>query len=154
MSTSDPDPVAGDGGWGPVPASVRPMIASFARETLGCQCPPEVFEQIGQTLGPVPGLPGIVRRIVIGGRLLIHVVEPPGLPDALAGIGRWAREGCLERDRCGLNRFRLVIVLDDPTPETQRLVADALNACTGIADLVGSGFHLHCLSAAALPKDW
>ena len=90
----------------------RARIERFVRGTLGCTCAPQVFAVI-EDLPPDGAVPGAPRRISVGGRLLIHLVEDTGLPtpDRLAG---WVRAGREERDRKAMNRFRLVIATDNP----------------------------------------
>ena len=60
----------------PEAESRRLAIAAFARDTLGCGCPAEVFAQIQESRLDLPGLPDPGRRFAIGGRLLVYLVAP------------------------------------------------------------------------------
>lgn len=85
-------------------------IEVFARDVLGCQCPAEVFRKV-RVDGNISaaGLP-LRRRIVIGDRLLIYLVDAAELPAGDTGVVmRLCRAGVDERDALGLNRFRLVL---------------------------------------------
>lgn len=137
------------------PAS--PGLERFARETLGCQCSAEVFHRVEDDREPLPGLPEICRRIALGGRLLIYVAKPAGAaakaPGALGDrISSWVRAGRAERDRRGMNRLRLVVVLDDPHPDAVQAMEAAF---ADLPELVQAGpegarIHLHCLPRSSL----
>lgn len=84
-----------------------PEIKSFVQNTLGCSCPEEVFEKIEYEKGLSESWE---RRINVGNRLLIYIINaepesdiPQKVKDALA-------MGVKERNKKGLNRFRLVLV--------------------------------------------
>ena len=48
----------------------------FVRDTLGCQCPESVFDQIDyQENSDILGKDVIVKRLLVGNRLLIYVLE-------------------------------------------------------------------------------
>ena len=121
----------------------RTEIEAFVRETLGCTCVPEVFANI-EDLPPTGSEPGAPRRISIGGRLLIHLVESAELPDPdrLAGLVRAGRE---ERDQRGMNRFRLVIVTDEPSARME-----PLDAAFRRLPEVDERTHLHLVERSAL----
>jgi hypothetical protein len=87
-------------------------IEHFVRVTLGCRCPDEVFrsmdlERISNTDGPT-----VHRRLIIGNRLLIYVLDCSATESIMtrAAVAALARRGVIERDALGLNRFRLVVV--------------------------------------------
>jgi hypothetical protein len=123
------------------------VLERFAREVLGCRCEPEVFAQIEADAPPVTALPGIRRRIAIGGRLLIYVAEAPAGPGAAAaGIGDWIAAGLAERERRGMSRLRLVVPLRRGTPEAVSAIEDAFAGLVGLDDRV----HLHIVSIEAL----
>ncbi|AUB80795.1 hypothetical protein [Candidatus Thiodictyon syntrophicum] len=121
-------------------------LERFARETLGCNCAPAVFQQVAEDLVPLPGLAAPVRRIAIGGRLLIYLIPITAPPLAVARIGDWAAAGLAERDRQGMNRVRLVLGLADATPAATAPIASAF-AQLPVRD---ERLHLHLLPAAAL----
>jgi len=121
-------------------------LERFARETLGCNCAPAVFRQVAEDLVPLPGLAAPVRRIAIGGRLLIYLIPLTAPALAVARIGDWAAAGLAERDRQGMNRVRLVLGLADATPAATAPIASAF-AQLPVRD---ERLHLHLLPAAAL----
>jgi hypothetical protein len=137
------------------PAS--PGLERFAREILGCQCPAEVFWSVEDELEPLPGLPEIRRRIALGGRLLIYVAEPEGAAAMVSGairhrISSWVAAGRADRDRRGMNRLRLVVVLDDPHSDAVQAMEDAFADLPELAQAgpEGARIHLHCLPRSAL----
>ncbi len=92
----------------------RRELTKFVRNTLGCACPDEVFEHIeteegGEGEGRRPFL-----RIRIGGRLLIGLWKIDDATPLKTGLPAILAAGKSERDRRGMNRFRLVIATDDP----------------------------------------
>lgn len=160
MSTSVPEPAvprsvapegtAGEAGGPSRTAPASAALERFARDTLGCHCPAEVFERVADDREPLPGLPEVRRRIAVGERLLIYVVAPPARPGGadriLARIGRWVAAGRAERDRRGMNRLRIALVLDAPDPAT---VAAIEAVFARLPELAGAPedprIHLHCL---------
>lgn len=131
-------------------SEVRPASATFerfARETLGCQCAPEVFARVEDCSAPLPGLPEIRRRIAVGGRLLIYVAEAPDGTLAAARVRNWVARGLAERDGRGCNRLRLVVTLDNPTPDSVAAVEDAFARLPGLDDRV----HLHVVPTDLVP---
>lgn len=126
--------------------SATSELERFVRETLGCQCAPEVFARVEDELSPLPTLPEIGRRIAVGGRLLIYLAPLPHAMRAASGLGAWVAAGLAERDGRGMNRLRLVVVLDDPSPEAVALIESAFRELPDLDDRV----HLHVLATAAL----
>jgi hypothetical protein len=54
------------------------QLKKFIRSTLGCNCPDEVFDRIDISSDES------LTEIVVGGRLLIHLVRPnPNTPEDL-----------------------------------------------------------------------
>ena len=97
MSTSGPE--AG------IPGGV---IEAFVRGRLGCNCPAEVFAHV-EIDQRAEGC-----RIAIGDRLLLDLVAAAdGTADA-EQIGAMLETGRRERDRRGMNRFRLVLGCAEP----------------------------------------
>jgi hypothetical protein len=66
---------------------------------------------------------------------------------AAAHLGAWIAAGLSERDRRALNRLRLVVTLDEPTPES---VADIEGAFARLPDL-DDRVHLHVVPTTAVP---
>lgn len=99
-------------------------IEDFTRNCLGCDCPAEVFQHIdcnqGEEAPEAPNGLRPVRRLDIGGRLLVYIAEAAGgdgQKEALAtALGELAGAGIKDRDSEGFNRFRLVIAC--PKPES------------------------------------
>lgn len=102
-------------------------ITEFARDTLGCQCPDEVFNSIALVrVNPTDGSPAY-DRIVIGKRLLIHVVQANPGTTPIDQVLALAESGIRVRNQHGYNRFRLVLVsstrLDEELAQTRFLAA-------------------------------
>ena len=121
-------------------------ITRFVRGTLGCQCPDDVFRSIviGQERTPDDGAP--FTRLLVGDRLLIYIHETQPAKATTATVSKLATQGRTERDDKQYNRFRLVIVADDPT---ELLTA----AQSSFADVAGTDdrAHLHVLATHQLP---
>ena len=137
MSISDPD--------GPSPA--RAELERFVRGTLGCTCPDAVFERVEMRDGPPLPCGGSVRRIAIGGRLLIHVVEGVSVDDVNSGIHAWTLSGRVDRDDARMNRFRLVIGLNGLSPTDADGIREAFAAACDDGD---DRIHLHIVDSDAL----
>lgn len=123
-------------------------IERFVRGTLGCGCPDEVFQSIAiSRLPAAAGRPPLVQ-LLVGSRLLIHVVAMP----VDTALGDWleqlAASGRAARDRHGYNRFRLVIS-SPPSAAPPRGIAERFaRAVTGDAHA-----HLHLLRTDELPSE-
>jgi len=125
--------------------SRRQAIAAFARDTLGCGCPAEVFDRIQESLLDLPGLPDPARRFAIGGRLLVYLVAPADPEVALAHLAAWVAMGRAERDAQGMSRLRMVIAADDPDALSARL-QPSFDALAGL----DGRLHLHVLPSSAV----
>jgi hypothetical protein len=88
-----------------------PEIKRFVQETLGCSCPDEVFNQIDyqKECDDISG-----RKINVGERLLIYIITMDGKSSIQGVISSALEQGVEERDKKGLNRFRLVLVASRP----------------------------------------
>jgi hypothetical protein len=87
-------------------------IKPFVQQTLGCNCPEEVFSHIDCRINISYGTILLSHKINVGNKLLIYIVElkdPDSLNDALMLL---IHEGKKERDMGGFNRFRLVLATD------------------------------------------
>jgi hypothetical protein len=90
---------------------IYPEIKLFVQETLGCSCPEEVFTQIDyQEEGD--GILG--RKINVADRLLIYIITMDRKSRIQGVINSALEQGVEERDKKGLNRFRLVLVTSCP----------------------------------------
>jgi hypothetical protein len=107
----------------------REEIVRFVRQTLGCRCPDEVFNQIEcQSGGQFAGKAPYSKRILVGRRLLIYIWETNDPAVFEAELPALVAAGKNERDRYGFNRFRAVIVTEDVariTPYAQRIFRDS-----------------------------
>ena len=90
---------------------VYPEIKRFIQEILGCSCPEEVFNKIDYQKES-DGISG--RKITVGDRLLIYLITPDRKSDIQGVIDSALERGIEERDKKGLNRFRLVLVASHP----------------------------------------
>ena len=121
-------------------------ITRFVRGTLGCQCPDEVFQSIviGRGAHADHGEP--FTRLLVGDRLLIYVLPASSIdatPDTLAAL---ARQGRVERDAKGYNRFRLVIASRDAAAQSTAARA-VFDAALGHDDKA----HLHLVAGSEIP---
>jgi hypothetical protein len=124
------------------PSGRHPAVEAFVRETLGCGCPQEVFEHIEDSR------PGDLRRIAVGGRLLVYLITPPTGVVAVDRLAEYLSRGQRERDELGFNRFRLVIAAGEGTANPATLVLAFERLRAGDERL-----HLHLVPADALPPD-
>lgn len=122
-------------------------LERFVRETLGCTCPDEVFEQVEIGAGsPLPD-GGWVRRIAIGGRLLIYLVDGAPVDAVDRDIRGWILSGRIDRDGAGMNRFRLVIGLDGLSGSHADRIKGAFAAACDEGD---DRMHLHLVEPDAI----
>ena len=102
-------------------------IKKFAKETLGCGCPEEVFEHIDCQCDIHVEDILLRARINIGNRLLIYVVEVNNIETIKNILAHTIDIGKKERDDLGFNRFRLVLAaekIDDIKPAAEKLFKD------------------------------
>jgi hypothetical protein len=117
-------------------------IKSFVIEALGCRCPDDVFEQIDDYgTAMIQGLAVPIRRLLIGRRLLIYIVECDEPAALWAAIPVLVEKGKVERDDRGYNRLRVVIATSQP--DSIELEAEALFSSLGNVD---EKVHLHVLA--------
>ncbi|WP_457571805.1 hypothetical protein [Desulfovulcanus sp.] len=116
-------------------------IKRFAREVLGCGCPEEVFKDIeyDQKVSKLNDTCH-VDRILIGRRLLIYLLRLDEYPELKEILPELIKEGKKERDRNSYNRFRLVVVTDDP--ELSRFSAKIFETISWLDEKI----HLHVVS--------
>ncbi len=123
-------------------------IKSFVANTLGCNCPEEVFETISleddcQTIADVP----VSCRIVIGNRLLIYIAKAGNVTkpeEQLRALVETARK---ERDENKYNRARIVLTADDAnaTDPDLRVLFEEIRGDD-------EKMHLHIVSERAIPE--
>lgn len=123
-------------------------IERFVRGTLGCRCPDEVFQSIAiERLPAIAGRPTTLQ-LLVGSRLLIHIVTPPPDPACAAWIEQLATHGRVARDRHGYNRFRLVVAAPEGATMPRGLESRFARMATGDDRL-----HLHLIDVDQLPAD-
>jgi len=124
----------------------RSRVKAFIRQTLGCNCPDEVFKTILSEYFSHPQFPGqSLQRIVVGNRLLIYLIQPAGdatdWKDLLSTLADFGKQ---EREANSYNRIRLVMLFSNPpidTIETQFFFSTL--PCTD------DRMHVHVLEAGA-----
>ncbi len=135
-------------------AAATPGLERFVRSTLGCLCPAEVFDEVEVSREPPAGNPEIGRRIAVGGRLLIYVIEGVGTDEALGRIEDWVRIGHAERERRGMNRLRLAVTLADHISGAEPALQDRFRALPLVAGPAARGedprLHLHLLPGESI----
>ena len=113
----------------------------FVRDTLGCQCPESVFDQIDyQENADILGKDAIVKRLLVGNRLLIYILEIADANSLSSLLPRLVKNAKSERDSQGYNRLRVVIATKNA--DTIRPVAESVFA--EIED-IDPKVHLHVL---------
>jgi len=109
---------------------IREQAELFIRDTLGCKCPPELFQDLTEEVelsgGPLyeafsltdKSLSPLIDRVFsVGGRLLVVVTRSFEKETVL----RFLEAGKGVRDQMGFNRFRLVVMI--PAGQVETLVA-------------------------------
>jgi hypothetical protein len=92
----------------------KDSIIKFVQNVLGCGCPPEVFEDIKIFENHKLCQYTILKyKFIIGGKLLIYVIENPELEYIEDNLMNVIFMGKAERETEVLNRFRLVLVSSD-----------------------------------------
>lgn len=124
----------------------RAGIEQFVRGTLGCRCPDEVFQSIAVRRLPAGGDRPPVVELLVGSRLLIHVVAPPAEGCTATWLERLAANGRATRDRHGYNRFRLVVVAPGGVAPSRDLESRFARAAAG-----DDRMHLHVVANDRLP---
>jgi hypothetical protein len=89
-------------------------IRSFAVGLLGCGCESHVFNSMELAADEFGRNYAGGRRILIGNRLLVYLVPWDARPDLRGHLAYLAGRGKAERDGNGYNRFRLVLVAENP----------------------------------------
>jgi hypothetical protein len=124
--------------------TIRQQLVSFARETLGCGCPDEVFSQLVyrvRTRGD-----GAEIRLEVGGRLMIVVVEDLRLIEDPRALAALVERGLRERDERGFNRLRVVVARTGAALDEAGIVRELQGL--GVTD---DKTHLHFVAAGEVP---
>ncbi|MFC1669275.1 hypothetical protein ACFL20_02715 [Spirochaetota bacterium] len=87
------------------------IIKKFVKDTLGCGCSDEVFKKIDIKNNVNVNKSLIINtRLVIGERLLIYLINIDDVEFIKNNLDEYINSGREERDKQGLNRFRLVLL--------------------------------------------
>jgi hypothetical protein len=93
----------------------RERIKLFVQHTLGCGCPEEVFLSIDvRERIALNSFIVLDSALIIGNRLLIYIAEAGTARCIEEHLPVLVKSGRVERDEKRLNRFRLVLVTDEP----------------------------------------
>ncbi len=117
------------------------QIKDFVRHSLGCKCPDNVFEHI-EDQRITSGISPHTRSITVGGKLLLYVWEIDNPDQLQEGIPAILAAGKKERNELGLNRFRAILVTEDPS--TIKIQADF---CLSQFRDIDDKMHLHVVSS-------
>jgi hypothetical protein len=114
----------------------RPSVRLLVQGLLGCGCPKTVFDHY-QIRHRVSGGTSLVE-LVLGERLLVRIIDAHDMDQGLdPSVSQWLNDGRAERDRRGLNRFRLVLMGRFSAARTRELVT--------LPQSLGPNLHLHIL---------
>ncbi|MGB5225120.1 MAG: hypothetical protein WBM38_02690 [Arenicellales bacterium] len=131
-----------------MPSPTNPnQIKRFVKNTLGCTCPDAVFDQ--QEFDSGIAISGIdnCKKLCIGERLLIYLIDTESVRDLSSSIPSLVSEGRKERDSRHLNRFRLVLGAKD----VDLISKQAKKIFEGFNDL-DDKVHLHVVSMKKIDK--
>jgi hypothetical protein len=107
----------------------------LVRGRLGCECPDSVFAHFQiQVLaaGPAP-----MVQLIMGGKLLVWIMNAGDASRPADTVPEILRMGLLERDRRGLNRFRLVVA--------GKIAPESADAFARTAESLDPKVHFHTL---------
>ena len=106
---------------------IKEQTESFIRDTLGCQCPAELFQELTDEVELTAGLlfsafsqadeslvPFLDRILSVGGRLLVVVTRSCEQET----LFRLLAAGKIVRDNLGFNRLRVAVIFPGELPET------------------------------------
>ena len=117
-------------------------IKTFAKQTLGCQCPEEVFDFIDcQRDIELSNQILLTNKINIGNRLLIYIVETDDINFIKNNLPTIFQFGIKERDSKAFNRVRFVIA----TNKLEEIKLIAENIFKNLTD-GDDKIHLHLIS--------
>ncbi len=86
----------------------RSNAVFLVRDILGCTCPEEIFDHYQVQHNVSEAIPKV--QLIMGNRLLIWIVDAAWVVEPGQTLLRLLEQGLAERESCGLNRFRLVVV--------------------------------------------
>lgn len=123
------------------PAGVR----KFIRNTLGCGCPEEVFDDLVLAEEKIGDGETTTRTLLVGNRLLIVMLSCKDWDDLSGVLPQLVRHYRQKRDEMGFNRVRLIVACDQPA-----LLQPAAQQRFAGLPLVDERMHLHILTSADL----
>jgi hypothetical protein len=123
------------------PAGVR----KFVRDTLGCSCPEEVFDDLVLAADTLENGRAATRTLLVGNRLLVVMLSCRDWDDLSNILPQLVRHYRQTRDGMGYNRIRLVVSCDQPA-----LLQPAASLCFASLPEVDERMHLHLLTPADL----
>ncbi|MBN1533500.1 MAG: hypothetical protein JXA20_12600 [Spirochaetes bacterium] len=123
----------------------------FIKETLGCQCPDEVFQNVEVEENRRLNIDIRLRyRINVGNRLLVYVVEVNDESFVHARLLELIFFGRDEKEQKKFNTFRLVLA--SPEVEGVRGIAESMFSDLDKVMDLGDSIHLHVVSPGEI--DW
>lgn len=98
--------------------SINSAVKDFLVNVLGCKCPEEVFQDIelNRAPSPVDSIP-LDFEIHVGGRIIMLGVTAERVTSTPTALAALVSAGRKIRDEREYNRFRLVVLADDPACE-------------------------------------
>ena len=121
-------------------------IKLFVQNTLGCGCPEDVFRSIEVRQNVrIHSFLVLESAIIIGNRLLIYIAQAGSAGCIEEHLPVLVAMGRKERDKKGLNRFRLVLVSDLPD-EVRHAAERQFDELRGMDEKV----HLHVIKKSQL----
>jgi len=112
----------------------RANAVFLVRDILGCTCPEEIFDHYQVRHNVSEAIPMV--QLIMGDRLLIWIVDGVKIVEPGQTLLRLLEQGLSERESCGLNRFRLVVVGEFLSWEKE---------WAHLAEGLGPKVHLHVL---------
>ncbi len=123
-------------------------IKDFVRNTLGCNCPEEVFKYIDcRSIENIDEYIEPAYEINIGNRLLIFAAAIDEVDSLRSAIPKLVRAGIKKRDENKFNRFRLVLLT---APEID-IAEQASEIFSSLA--ADDKVHLHVINKDDFPVD-
>ncbi len=121
-------------------------IKDFVRNTLGCNCPEEVFQYIDcRTAVNIDENIIPAYEINIGNRLLIFAAAIDEIDSLSSVISKLVRAGIKKRDEMKFNRFRLVL-LSNGDNDIARQASEIFDSLT-----TDEKAHLHVINKDEFP---
>jgi len=127
---------------------IKEQAESFIRDTLGCQCPAELFQELADEVELSAGplfrafsqadsslIPFLDRVLSVGGRLLVVVTRSREKETLL----RLLAAGKVVRDNLGFNRLRVAVIFHGEQPGSVNIAPNGLDDRTHLHFLGSTG---------------